>query len=202
MLLKVCGMRDSDNIKGLISVAPNYIGFIFYPKSKRYVGDNFMMPQIPKSIKKVGVFVNETIDSLLQKVHKYELDYVQLHGDESVEYVEQVKINAVNIFKVFSLSDQMPLEWMREYESFVDYFLFDTKTPEYGGSGRKFEWSILKQYNLNKPFLLSGGIALEDIPIIKDLQLENLIGIDVNSKFEEYPGFKNLELVKELKVII
>jgi len=195
-------MRDSDNIKGLISVAPNYIGFIFYPKSKRYVGDNFMMPQIPKSIKKVGVFVNETIDSLLQKVHKYELDYVQLHGDESVEYVEQVKINAVNIFKVFSLSDQMPLEWMREYESFVDYFLFDTKTPEYGGSGRKFEWSILKQYNLNKPFLLSGGIALEDIPIIKDLQLENLIGIDVNSKFEEYPGFKNLELVKELKVII
>ncbi|MEQ8241493.1 MAG: phosphoribosylanthranilate isomerase [Cyclobacteriaceae bacterium] len=195
-------MRDADNIKGMISLAPDYIGFIFYPKSKRYVGDNFIMPQIPKPIKKVGVFVNEAIESLLQKVLKYELDYVQLHGDESVEYVEQVKKNEVNVFKVFSLSDQMPIQRMKKYESFVDCFLFDTKTPEYGGSGRKFKWSILKQYNLNKPFLLSGGIALEDVEIIKDLQLENLIGIDVNSKFEASPGFKNLELVKELKAKI
>ncbi len=202
MLLKVCGMRDEANIKGLIALTPDFIGFIFYPKSKRFVGKNFIMPLVPISIKKVGVFVNEALPNLLSLVKKYELDFVQLHGNETVEYVNEVKMNGIKILKVFSVSDVLPIQSMKKYLSLVDYFLFDTKTPEYGGSGRKFDWSILKQYDLNKPFFLSGGVALSDVDDIQDLNLKNLIAIDVNSKFENSPGNKNLALVKELKVKI
>jgi phosphoribosylanthranilate isomerase len=202
MLLKVCGMRDEANIKGLIALTPDFIGFIFYPKSKRFVGENFIMPSVPISIKKVGVFVNEALPNLLSLVKKYELDFVQLHGNETVEYVQEVKMNGIKILKVFSVSDVLPIPSMKKYLSLVDYFLFDTKTPEYGGSGRKFDWSILKQYDLNKPFFLSGGVALSDVDDIQDLNLKNLIAIDVNSKFENSPGNKNLALVKELKVKI
>lgn len=202
MLLKVCGMRDEANIKGLIALTPDFIGFIFYPKSKRFVGENFIMPLVPISIKKVGVFVNEALPNLLSLVKKHELDFVQLHGNETVEYVQEVKMNGIKILKVFSVSDVLPIQSMKKYLSLVDYFLFDTKTPEYGGSGRKFDWSILKQYDLNKPFFLSGGVALSDVDDIRGLNLKNLIAIDVNSKFENSPGNKNLALVKELKVKI
>ena len=198
--LKVCGMREPENIRQLIALKPDFIGFIFYGKSPRYVSepDEDLFSMIPISIKKVGVFVNEDIDAVLRLYEKFGLDYVQLHGDEDLEYSKKLKEQGVGIIKVFRLLDSLPYS-ISSHSSYADYFLFDTATADYGGSGRHFDWSILKTYNLDTPFLLSGGIESEDVEEIRKMRLEGLVGIDVNSRFELSPGLKDINKLKELK---
>ncbi|MEP4532595.1 MAG: phosphoribosylanthranilate isomerase [Cyclobacteriaceae bacterium] len=198
MKLKVCGMREKGNIEELLQLEPDFIGFIFYAKSPRFV-ENFEIPDVPTETKKVGVFVNEGESVILDCVEKYGLDYVQLHGNEPVELAESIKQKGVGVIKVFGVMDALPSAEIRPYEDAVDYFLFDTKTPAHGGSGQKFDWSILKSYDSSKPFFLSGGIDVSDIEEIKKMNIEKLEVIDVNSRFEIAPGLKNIERVKALK---
>ena len=199
--LKVCGMRDLENIQGLIDMKPDFIGFIFYSKSPRYVGEmdeDFIM-RIPLSIHKVGVFVNETIERIVELADKYGLAYIQLHGDEDLDFARRLKAEDLKIIKVFRVMDTIPIV-ARQYKGVADYFLFDTASINYGGSGRHFDWNILRNYNLEVPFLLSGGVQLEDIEKIKAMEIDQLVGIDVNSRFETEPAMKDLEKLRELKV--
>lgn len=198
--LKVCGMRDPDNVRRLIALRPDFIGFIFYKKSPRFVDepDEDMIARIPISIKKVGVFVNEELDTVLKLYNKFGLDYVQLHGDEDLDFVKELKEKGVGIIKVFRLLDSLPYS-LGQFSEYSDYFLFDTATPAYGGSGRHFDWSILRNYNLDTPFLLSGGINLNDVDEIRNLGLDQIEGIDVNSKFELLPGLKDIDMLESLK---
>lgn len=196
MKLKVCGMREAENIRELMGLNPDFIGMIFYAKSPRFVSDP---PQVTISAKKVGVFVDAYTDYILEKVAKFQLDLVQLHGEEPVAQVMALKGLGLSVIKVFSVNDQLPLEEMKPYLPYVDYFLFDTKTPGYGGSGQKFDWGILGGYDLDKPFFLSGGVALEDIEVIKTLKIDQLYAIDVNSRFEISAGVKDIAKISLLK---
>ena len=200
MKLKVCGMRRSDNIKGLVDLAPDFIGFIFYPKSPRYANelDPEALKAIPSSMLKTGVFVNAELSEIVSLVKKYQLDAVQLHGDESVEMVQELKQRGLTVIKVFRIKDELP-EALAVFEGHVDYFLFDTKSKDYGGTGQHFDWSVLLGYVYETPYLLSGGVELSDLEAIQSLSLPRLVGLDVNSKFELEPGFKDLALVKKLK---
>jgi len=199
--LKVCGMREPYNIKWLINLRPDFIGFIFYRKSPRFVSeiDEELMSRIPISIKKVGVFVNEEVSTVIKLYEKYGLDFVQLHGDEDLEFSKKLKERGIGIIKVFRLMESLPYA-LASFSKFTDYFLFDTASPSYGGSGRHFDWSILENYNLSTPFLLSGGIGLEDVDLVKKLKsIEQLAGIDVNSRFEVKPGLKDIAMIRKLK---
>lgn len=201
--LKVCGMGRPDNIRGLIELRPDFIGFIFYKKSPRYLEnlDEDLLSRIPISIKKVGVFVNEEVGTVVKLCKKYGLKYAQLHGDEDLDYCQELRSKGVKIIKVFRVMDVIPVA-IKKYAEVADYFLFDTQTSKYGGSGRHFDWNILKVYNLETPYLLSGGIRLEDVDEIKELELKGLAGIDVNSKFEIEPGLKDLLKIRQLKEMI
>jgi phosphoribosylanthranilate isomerase len=150
----------------------------------------------------VGVFVNSTIAEIEEKAVAFELDLIQLHGDESVSFVKELSLKGFRIIKVFGVMDKLPIDEMKAYEPFMEYFLFDTKTSDYGGSGRKFEWEILKTYSLNKPFFVSGGIDLEDIETIKSMDLKMLHAIDVNSRFELAPGVKDIDKIRKLKELL
>ena len=200
---KVCGMRNSENVKGLIKLRPDFIGFIFYSKSLRYVDDinENVLLQIPSEVKKVGVFVNESIPKIMEIVKKYALDFVQLHGDEGLQFAQELRLKGINIIKVFRLKDSIP-KLAKEYEAIASYLLFDTLTPNFGGSGVHFDWNILKNYMPDIPFLLSGGIQNSDIREIKSMKIPQLVGVDVNSKFEIKPGLKDLESIKKLKALL
>lgn len=205
MKIKVCGMRDAENISELIKIKPNYIGFIFYSKSKRFV-KNFPDIAIPSEIKKIGVFVNEPIDEVLKKIEMYKLDGVQLHGDESPKYCNQLlnsrgKLikNNLEIFKAFSIDDDFDFSKTTPYLSHCSLFLFDTKGDEYGGNGKKFNWKILEKYKHNKPFLLSGGILKEDANEINKISHKAFAGVDINSGFELKPALKNINYINEFK---
>ena len=199
-LLKVCGMKEAENIRSLVAVEPDFIGFIFYAKSPRYVNglDEEEIGEIPDTIKKVGVFVNESQETIKEIYFRYGLDYVQLHGDEDMNFAKELSDEGIKIIKVFRVIDTIPDEALA-FEGVADYFLFDTAAASYGGTGRHFDWNILTNYSLETPFLLSGGVQLSDLDKIKAMEIEKLVGIDVNSKFEIEPGLKNIELVKKLK---
>jgi phosphoribosylanthranilate isomerase len=206
MKIKICGMRDKENIKAIADLHPDFMGFIFYPGSKRFVGDLLDVNQVrhlPASIKKTGVFVNASADEIRNAIEKYNLSAVQLHGDESVEFVIQLYLNNnnphvkhVKIIKAFAVDAAFDFTITQAYTTFCDYFLFDTKTSGFGGSGQKFDWSLLKQYDQARPFFLSGGLGPEDIAAIRQLKELNLYGIDINSKVETSPGLKDVEKVK------
>jgi phosphoribosylanthranilate isomerase len=201
-------MRDSANITQLSELKPDYVGFIFYPHSKRYVGnpDIDLLSSISQSIKKTGVFVNEAMDKIADEVIKYNLDAVQLHGSESGEfcrsfrkYLQNMQTEKhVEIIKAFGLSEEFDFHTLADYEDFVDYFLFDTKTSTYGGSGLTFDWDILKQYHGSKPYFLSGGISEESIINIKGLVDARLYGVDLNSRFEIEPGIKDIDKLRSV----
>ena len=199
MKIKVCGMRNVDNISELLKLTPDYIGFIFYDKSKRFVTD-FPQVEISSSIKKTGVFVNETIDEVLRKVLDFQLDAVQLHGDESVDYCKELNSKSpIDIIKAFSVDENFDFRSTQDYESHCDLFLFDTKGKEYGGNGLKYDWSILKKYEGETPFLLSGGINENDVETIRRFQHSRFVGVDLNSGFEDAPSQKNIQKLKEFK---
>jgi phosphoribosylanthranilate isomerase len=203
MKLKICGMKYPDNILEVGSVLPDYMGFIFWKKSARYFDG--LIPDLPKSIKKVGVFVNDTADLILAKANKYNLQAIQLHGQESVEFCQDLKdkINTkIEIIKVFSVDDTFDFEVLKPFEAVCDYFLFDTKGKLPGGNGTTFDWKVLEKYPSNKPFFLSGGIGMNEMEAIKEISNTNLplYAIDVNSKFEIEPGLKNIELCRDIKL--
>ncbi|MAD96555.1 MAG: N-(5'-phosphoribosyl)anthranilate isomerase [Flavobacteriaceae bacterium] len=201
MKLKVCGMKYEENIRAIADLNPDYLGFIFYSKSKRnFEGE---IPALSNDIKKTGVFVNESIDKVNSLIEEHQLQAVQLHGDESVSYVKELKSKNedVEIIKVFGIKDSFDFSALEDYQSVVDYFLFDTKGKERGGNGVKFDWMVLKDYPYQTPIFLSGGIGLEDIEEIRKIQTTGLpiYAVDVNSKFEIEPGLKNMEDVQRFK---
>ena len=194
-------MRDTDNISELIKLKPDYIGFIFYGKSKRFV-TNFPEIEIPSEIKKVGVFVNEAIDTIIEIAEENKLEAIQLHGNESPQYCEELKtllIKKVEIFKAFSVDDDFDFSKTEAYQKVCDYLLFDTKGKNYGGNGVKFNWRVLDSYKGITPFLLSGGISKIDVSEIKKISHEAFVGIDINSGFEIEPALKNIDDIKEFK---
>lgn len=201
MKLKVCGLKYKDNINEIIKLKVDYLGFIFYPKSKRFVGEDFVMPETPKQVLKIGVFVNADINYVIEKVNKYNLNGVQIHGDERAEYCKELnkKLNDVIILKAFGIDEKFDFNSLKYYEQHCDYFLFDTKTKDYGGSGKQFNWEILKNYNNPTPYFISGGIGVNEYKDVKaNASLLNYFAIDVNSKFEIEPGLKNIDKLKEI----
>ena len=162
MKLKVCGLKHMENIIQVATLHPDYMGFIFYPESKRFVGDDFKMPCISPAIKKIGVFVNQKADDIIEKTDKYGLDFIQLHGNESASFCE-VMNHLVKVIKAFGIDDNFDFNVLEKYKNCCDYFLFDTKTAEYGGSGKQFNWNVLEKYTLDVPFFISGGIGLEEV---------------------------------------
>lgn len=192
--LKICGMKNPENILETSKLHPDFMGFIFWKKSPRYLSEE--IPKLPESIQKVGVFVNETIENVLSIVQKHDLRFVQLHGDESVEYCQNLFQKNVRIIKVFSIENSFDFSSLKPFEPYANYFLFDTKGKLPGGNGTTFNWEILKKYNSEKPFFLSGGIGISEIENLKKLNLP-IFAIDINSKFETAPGLKNPELIKQ-----
>lgn len=204
-------MKEADNIREVAKLHPDYMGFIFYDKTPRNF--DIEMPQIPSEVKKTGVFVNAKIDDILKKLRKYDLKAIQLHGNESPEFCGELNTLLrevqVELIKVFSVGEDFNFETIKAYEAVVDYFLFDTKGKNKGGNGTVFNWEILKEYPSEKPFFLSGGIGLEQLSAVKELQNyfqekgkeDKLYAIDVNSKFEDKPGLKNIEKLKKLNKI-
>jgi len=203
LMFKVCGMRDPENIGAVTALSPEYMGFIFYEKSKRWVGNNFAIPaDFPEEIKRVGVFVNENVDSILSQVVKHKLHFVQLHGDESVDDCKTLKEKKSGVIKVFSIDKNFDFGTTKKYQPYVDFFLFDTKTTKRGGSGMSFDWNLLSKYDQQIPFFLSGGINLENAGSIKKLKNMNLYGVDINSGAEFAPGLKDIPKLKSIKDII
>ncbi len=195
MKIKVCGMKIPDNIEQLSKLNIDFMGFIFYKKSKRYT--KTIAIDITKNKKKVGVFVNENIDNLIDITIQNNLHYVQLHGDETVEYCKKLKEQKIKIIKAFRIEDNFDFELTNKYQDFCDYFVFDTKGKNYGGNGVKFNWHLLDNYKGTTPFLLSGGIALEDCDSLKKFNHSKFIGVDINSKFEIDAGLKNIEEIEK-----
>ena len=195
-------MKYLDNILEVGALLPDYMGFIFWEKSARYFDG--VIPDLPKSIKKVGVFVNETGEIILAKAKKYDLQAIQLHGHESVEFCLNLKNeldSKIEIIKVFSVDDSFNFEVLKPFESVCDYFLFDTKGKLPGGNGTTFDWKVLEKYPSSKPFFLSGGIGIKEMDAVKEIAKNNLplYAIDVNSKFEIEPGLKNIEKLDSFK---
>ncbi|NII25804.1 phosphoribosylanthranilate isomerase [Pseudoflavitalea sp. X16] len=202
MRVKVCGMTQSDQVEALAGIGAMFAGFIFYPKSPRYVFRHMTTTQIRKvnNINKVGVFVNATIEEVLHLVDECRLHMVQLHGDEPPKYCEKIA-DYVSVVKAFRLSDNDSVEWMiKPYMDMCDMFMFDTMGAGYGGTGKKFDWSVLKNNTIGKPFFLSGGIEPGDeeqlMAFSQDPVAKALFAIDINSKFEVSPGVKDMEKVK------
>ncbi|MBE0422717.1 MAG: phosphoribosylanthranilate isomerase [Lutibacter sp.] len=201
MKIKVCGMRDKENISGLLALKPDFIGFIFYDKSKRFVAD-FPQIEIPSATKKVGVFVNQTIEEIAEKANNHTLDFVQLHGNETPEFCEKLATKNIKIIKAFSVDENFDFSATKPFEKGVSLFLFDTKGNNYGGNGIKFNWELLQNYTGKTPFLLSGGISKNDSEEIKKFKHPAFLGIDINSGFELEPGLKNIKEIKEFKNLL
>ena len=201
---KVCGMTKALQVQQLSDMGVEFAGFIFYPKSARYVHNGMScedIKRIKSKINKVGVFVNAEPDEILRTVDACGLYLVQLHGDESPRVCEKIA-DYVSVIKAFRISESDNIEWkIREYYDAADMFMFDTEGAGYGGTGKKFNWQLLKDCNIRKPFFLSGGIQPEDASSIKEFQQQpvakDLFAIDINSKFEITPGIKDMEKIKQ-----
>jgi phosphoribosylanthranilate isomerase len=198
-LIKVCGMKFPENIRAVAELRPDFMGFIFYPKSPRYA-EPLNVPvlhELPTEISKIGVFVNEKLDQILATVYKYRLNGVQLHGSEMVKICDQLHDAGLLVIKAFPVAEAYNFKVMKRYEKSCDYFLFDAQTPIYGGAGQKFDWQLLENYKEKTPFLLSGGISIEDLEDINKIQHPAFAGVDLNSRFEISPGLKNVELLSD-----
>jgi phosphoribosylanthranilate isomerase len=196
LAVKVCGMRDTENIQAVAQLPVDFLGFIFYPKSPRFIGDDFVLPtNLPDAVKKVGVFVNENTDVILNRVQQYDLDFVQLHGNESVAQCEELFRLNIQVIKAFSVDDKFDFSTTDPYEPFVRYLLFDTKGKNYGGNGVTFDWTVLRKYHQRVPFFLSGGLNESNVADLSQLKDLNLFAIDLNSGVEVEPGKKSIEKI-------
>jgi phosphoribosylanthranilate isomerase len=203
LLLKVCGMRENSNILEIASLRPDYMGFIFYPKSPRYIGAAFEIPAaFPASIKRVGVFVNASMEEMISQAKRLQLDYLQLHGNEPVAQVEALRSNQVKVIKVFSVDDDFDFSITTPYRTLVDFFLFDTKGKYYGGNAQRFDWNILKRYDQQVPFFLSGGLSPDNIADIGVLKGMNIHALDINSGVELAPGLKSKAQIAEVQSML
>lgn len=193
-------MFDPKNIDTISQEDIDLMGFIFYPKSKRYVREdiNKAIDNLPQHIKKVGVFVNATREEVIKRITQYHLDYVQLHGDESPEDCAYYKDKGIKVIKAFSIGQVADLEKVAPYSNYCDLFIFDTPTSDYGGSGLSFDWDVLKHYRQDTPYLLSGGLGLHNIQSALLLRDERLVGFDLNSKLENEQHHKDITLVRKL----
>ncbi len=198
-------MRDAENIRQLLALQPDFMGFIFYEKSSRFVGEDLdedLLKSFPHTTRKVGVFVNATASYILENYKKYNLDYVQLHGEELPDFCRNLKLKGVNIIKAFSVDENFYFGKLQNYKPYCDFFLFDTKGAERGGNGTTFDWSILSKYDNEKPFFLAGGINLENAHKALEIQNLKVYALDVNSKFEVSPAFKDIDKLEELVRIL
>lgn len=198
MLVKVCGMREPENIEKVAQLGVDMMGFIFYPKSPRFASQSIARTAADKNVCRVGVFVNESAGLISDKIQLFDLNAVQLHGNESRELCEQLheQNGLLKVIKAISVSTAGDIQKYKEYVGAVDYFLFDTKCKTVGGSGQQFDWQILENYDGDVPFILSGGIGPEDVERIRNFHHPKCIGIDLNSKFEMEPGLKDVEMLK------
>ncbi|MCC6221391.1 MAG: phosphoribosylanthranilate isomerase [Deltaproteobacteria bacterium] len=204
--IKVCGMRDRQNIQEIASLRPDYMGFIFYPESSRYCGavlDPEVVRQIAFSVGTVGVFVGDELEKVIDTVTHFGMNMVQLHGAETPEYCENLKLAKpeLGLIKAFGIDgDEIPPS-VSDYADVADYFLFDTRTASVGGSGKKFDWDVLRSYRGETPFFLAGGIGdASDVAKIRQLRwkLPRLLGIDINSRVEQEVGIKSVKKVREI----
>jgi len=202
--IKVCGMKHAANIAAVADLHPNYLGFIFYDQSLRYISEVSaeLIKYIPQEIKTVGVFVDEDLAAVKSLAAKHHLKAVQLHGKEDVAYCKEIKRAGIEIVKAFGIHSDFDFSSLEAYEPVVDYFLFDTQTPAHGGSGKVFDWTLLEKYTLAKPYFLSGGIDLIHAEQIREINDERLYAVDLNSKFEVEPGLKDVEKLREFFNII
>lgn len=195
MLIKVCGMREAENMRQVEALGIDWMGFIFFPRSPRFVGES--VETVNESpVRRVGVFVNASSEEMKEVAQKYKLDYLQLHGNESADDCYTLQKRGFALIKAFSIATEEDLEKTKEYEGRVDYFLFDTKCEGYGGSGKQFDWSVLAAYKGSTPFLLSGGIRPESLEALRNFHHPLLAGLDLNSGFETAPGMKDVAKLK------
>ncbi|YBU88292.1 MAG: phosphoribosylanthranilate isomerase [Candidatus Walczuchella monophlebidarum] len=192
--IKVCGLKYTSNIMEILIIKPDFIGFIFYPFSTRFIKKYLTITNFCE-VKKIGVFVNSYEKYVLQKIENYRLDLIQLHGNEDVKFCYSLYKKKIKIIKAFNVDQNFSFEKIQKYSNCVDYFLFDTKTSKYGGSGKKFLWVKLYEYYFDIPFFLSGGITINDTYEILKLSHPKLFCIDINSHFEITPGLKNSNLI-------
>lgn len=199
-LIKVCGMRNADNIREVEALGIDLMGFIFWPKSSRYVSE--LPSYLPTKCKRVGVFVDASISDIMTIAATYKLDFIQLHGQESPSFIIQLRLHlpmGVKMIKALNIATANDLDKAKQYEGIADYLLFDTKGKSVGGNGEKFDWSVLEAYKGQTPFLLSGGIGPDDAERVKTFHHPKCIGIDLNSQFESSPALKDIEkLIKFL----
>ena len=199
MKLKVCGMREKGNIEAVAALGPDYMGFLFYPQSPRYVGEHFVMPELNERTQRVGVFVNATTESIRAEVEKHGLSAVQLHGSEPVEQCAELKAHNVLVIKVFSVDNAFDFSRTKNYRGAVDFFLFDTKGKYHGGNARTFDWQLLNNYDQSIPFFLSGGIGPAEVEQLNDLKHMNIHAIDINSGVELSPALKNVNAIRQVQ---
>ncbi len=198
-------MKQGANLQEIASLGPAYLGFIFYSKSKRYMADTLSPEQVqalPPEIRRVGVFVNAGTDYILEQAALFGLQLIQLHGDESPEQCAELQGKGLILVKAFGIDDSFDFQQLKAYEPFVDYYLFDTKGPAYGGNGTLFNWAILEKYDRHKPFFLSGGIGLEEVKELRKLKGMPIHALDVNSRFELEPGLKDVPSVRRLQELL
>ncbi|SFB95558.1 phosphoribosylanthranilate isomerase [Flexibacter flexilis DSM 6793] len=192
-------MREADNIKNVANIQYiSYLGFIFYPKSSRYVGADWpkeTLVSVPNAVQKVGVFVNESTENVISILQKYCLNIAQLHGEETPAQCDQIRAAGFGVWKAFSLDNNFDFEQLAAYAPHVDCFVFDAKGAHYGGNGHTFDWQVLKKYKLNTPFLLSGGLNPDNFgqAVTQAATLPQMVGLDLNSGFEHSPALKNTE---------
>ena len=203
MKIKVCGLKDPENIKAVAALAPDYMGFIFYGPSPRYVDElqSGVLDAIPHTINKTAVFVNESAETINKLIDRFNFDFIQLHGDEKPVFCNSFRDKAI-VIKAFGINDDFDFEQLKAYKKKVDLFLFDTKTESRGGSGKTFNWDVLDNYELDIPFFLSGGLSLDNLDEVKTINHPQFYGVDLNSKFETAPGLKDLKkLGKAFEII-
>jgi phosphoribosylanthranilate isomerase len=196
--LKICGMREPTNLESILDLAPDYIGLIFYPPSPRFAGgiDPETLPH-RKGTQRVGVFVNENQSNILDFAAKFHFSIIQLHGNESVELCQSLRDLGFKVWKAFGVDTSFDWNRLIPYQPVVDAFLFDTKSSQHGGTGQKFDWTLLQHYSLQTPFYLSGGLRPENILEAAQLEDERCVGLDLNSGFESSPAIKSVDLINE-----
>jgi len=202
--IKICGLKSPENIKVLAELPVDMIGLIFYEKSPRYVenSDAEKINALELKISKVGVFVDASFDYILEKIERFQLQLVQLHGNESAEFCDGLKKKNIPVIKAFQIKTAEDLQICRLYDGCCDYFLFDTPTTKYGGSGNKFDWDLLSTYQGETPFFLSGGITLDDAEVIKRLDMPKLYAVDLNSRFELSAGIKDVDKINSFLAVV
>ncbi len=194
--IKVCGMRKADQIKWISELSIDYIGLIFYPNSPRYLDDD-LSPDLFGEKKKVGVFVNSPMAQILYTQSRYQLDVVQLHGQESAELCASIQNRGIEVIRAFSIDKNFDFNKVLEFDGYADRFIFDARGDAPGGNGIRFDWSKINEYEGATPFLLAGGISNDHIDEIKYFNHPACIGIDINSRFEYAPGDKDIITIKK-----